>query len=120
MIERGVYDIVQPDCALSEGISQMRKIAALAEAFNRRCNPHHGLSGLGLAATLHFVCTAARHSVARDDVRAADADAWRRTNAWAGILQTTIWIDGDGQVRAPDAPGLGIDVDETLIPKYAV
>jgi L-alanine-DL-glutamate epimerase-like enolase superfamily enzyme len=119
LIERGVYDIVQPDCALSEGISQMRKIAALAEAFHRRCNPHHGLSGLGLAATLHLVCTLPG-TVWLEMMYEPPTRTLETYQRLGGILQTTIWIDGDGQVRAPDAPGLGIEVDETLIPKYAV
>ena len=36
-----------------------------------------------------------------------------------GILRTTVWVDGDGYVRPPEAPGLGIEVEESLIPKYA-
>src|SRR5262249_53524523 len=56
-IERGVYDIIQPDCAMSEGIPQLRKTAGMAEMFKRHFIPHHGLSGLGLAGTLHLVCS---------------------------------------------------------------
>ena len=57
LIEKGVYDIIQPDCTMSEGISQIRKVAAAAEMWNRQFIPHHGLSGLGLAATLHLLQT---------------------------------------------------------------
>jgi L-alanine-DL-glutamate epimerase-like enolase superfamily enzyme len=119
LIERGVYDIVQPDCALSEGISQMRKIAALAEAYNRQCIPHHGLSGLGLAATLHLVCTLPG-PVWLEMMYEPPTRTVETYQRLGGILQTTIWIDADGQVRPPDAPGLGIDVDEMLIAKYEV
>jgi L-alanine-DL-glutamate epimerase-like enolase superfamily enzyme len=119
LIERGVYDIVQPDCALSEGISQMRKIAALAEAFHRRCNPHHGLSGLGLAATLHLACTLPG-TVWLEMMYEPPTRTLETYQRLGGILQTTIWIDDDGQVRPPDAPGLGVEVDESLIPRYAI
>lgn len=119
MIERGVYDIVQPDCALSEGVSQLRKIAALAEAHKRKFNPHHGLSGLGLAATLHLICT-------------TPGPAWlemmyeppTRTietyQQLGGIIESRIWIDADGCVSPSPEPGLGVRINETMIAKYAL
>jgi L-alanine-DL-glutamate epimerase-like enolase superfamily enzyme len=119
LIERGVYDIIQPDCALSEGISQLRKIAALAEAFKRHFIPHHGLSGLGLAATLHLVCTvpglAWMEMMYEPPTRTIET-----YQQLGGILRTRIWVDDEGCVRPPDAPGLGVDVDEAVVAKYAV
>jgi D-galactarolactone cycloisomerase len=57
MIEQGVYDILQPDAMVSEGLSQLRKIAAMAEAAHVGFNPHHGSTCIGLAAHLHLAAT---------------------------------------------------------------
>ena len=55
LMERGVYDIVQPDSLVSGGITELREIGALAEAFGKRVVPHHGGGGLGTIAHLHLV-----------------------------------------------------------------
>jgi D-galactarolactone cycloisomerase len=119
LIEQGVYDIVQPDCCLSEGISQLRKIAALAEAHNVHFIPHHGLSALGLAATLHLACCtpglAWLELMYEPPTRTIET--YQRLG---GIVTSTIWIDDDGFVRPSSDPGLGVKIDEDAIAKYAV
>ena len=50
-------DILQPDCCHTGGISQMRKIAALAEAYQVPLAPHCTASHLGIAASLHVVAS---------------------------------------------------------------
>jgi L-alanine-DL-glutamate epimerase-like enolase superfamily enzyme len=50
MLQQGVYDILQREVANS-GISDLRKIAVLADAFGRRIAPHHGGSALGIVGT---------------------------------------------------------------------
>jgi L-alanine-DL-glutamate epimerase-like enolase superfamily enzyme len=119
MIERGVYDIIQGDGTVSESVSQIRKAAAMAEMFGRKFVPHHGLSGLGLAAMLHLAC-----SIPGPTWLELMYEPPGRTietyQQLGGILRTAIQVDSDGRVRPPQAPGLGIAVDETLIPKYTV
>lgn len=119
LIERGVYDIIQADCGLSEGISQLRKIAALAEIFHRHFVPHHGLSGLGLAAALHLVCTVPGMAWLElmYEPPTRSLETYQRLG---GILTSTIFVDPDGLVRPPDRPGLGVDVNEEVIARYAV
>jgi D-galactarolactone cycloisomerase len=119
LIERGVYDIIQPDCTLSEGISQLRKVAAMAELFKRHFIPHHGLSGLGLAGTLHLVCS--QPGLAWLELMYEPPTRTIETyQRLGGILETSIWIDEDGCVRPPQRPGLGVIVNEALIARYAV
>jgi D-galactarolactone cycloisomerase len=117
LIERGVYDIIQPDCALSEGISQLRKIAAMAELCKRHFVPHHGLSGLGLAGVLHLVCSqpglAWLEMMYEPPTRTIEA-----YQQLGGILESRIWIDADGDVRPPQGPGLGVTVNEQRIAQY--
>jgi len=42
MLERGVFDILQPDVMVADGVTGFRQIAGLASVFNKRIIPHHG------------------------------------------------------------------------------
>ena len=54
-IARKAMDIVQPDVCAAGGISECKKIAALATTHGVECVPHAWGSAVGLAATLHFL-----------------------------------------------------------------
>jgi L-alanine-DL-glutamate epimerase-like enolase superfamily enzyme len=120
LIERGVYDIIQPDCSLSEGISQLRKIAGTCELFKRHCIPHHGLSGLGLAATLHFICSIPSQFMWLEMMYEPPTRTLETYQRLGGILTSSTWIDDEGNVTVSDRPGLGVDVDESAIKRFAV
>jgi L-alanine-DL-glutamate epimerase-like enolase superfamily enzyme len=119
LIERGVYDIIQPDAAMSEGVSQLRKIAAMAEVYKRQFVPHHSMSGIGLAAALHLCCcfpgTTWLELMYEPTTRTIES-----FQQLGGIIETKIWIDQDGTVSAPEGHGLGVTVDEKRIEKYRV
>jgi L-alanine-DL-glutamate epimerase-like enolase superfamily enzyme len=119
LIERGVYDIIQPDCAMSEGVSQLRKVAALAEMYKRDFVPHHSMSGIGLAAVIHLACTfpGTTWIELMYEPTTRTIEAYQQLG---GILESRIWIDSEGNVAAPDGPGLGVTINERLIAKYAV
>ena len=54
LLQRRCYDILQPDALLSEGISQLRKVAAFAQAEGCLMVPHTWGNGMGLLANLHL------------------------------------------------------------------
>ncbi|MFC2075547.1 mandelate racemase/muconate lactonizing enzyme family protein [candidate division KSB1 bacterium] len=119
LVERGVYDIIQPDCAMSEGVSQLRKIVALAELFHRQFVPHHGMGGIGLAAALHLACTVPGPTwleiMYEPTTRTIES-----YQMLGGVLESKIWIDSDGYVTAPELPGLGVEINLKAIEKYTV
>ncbi|MCY1302950.1 D-galactonate dehydratase [compost metagenome] len=57
LIEKQVVDIVQPDVGNTGGLSETKKIAAMAEAYNMRVAPHNCASMLCTAATLQVSVT---------------------------------------------------------------
>lgn len=57
LIEKQVVDIVQPDVGNTGGLSETKKIAAMAEAYNMRVAPHNCASTLCTAATLQVSVT---------------------------------------------------------------
>ena len=62
LVEQGCYDVLQPDAVLSEGVYQLRKVAALAEAAGLLMAPHTWTHGIGLLANLHLVASIPNHS----------------------------------------------------------
>jgi L-alanine-DL-glutamate epimerase-like enolase superfamily enzyme len=119
LIEQRVYDIIQPDASMSEGISQLRKIAALCETFKLHFFPHHGLSGFGLSGTTHLCCTVPGETW----VEMMYEPPTRTVEVYqqlGGIIETPVWIDSEGFVHPPEGPGLGLEVNEALIGKYAI
>lgn len=57
MMRKGAYDIIQPEVLFSGGITGCRKVAAVAEAFNKYVIPHNGGMPLGTIAHLHLVAS---------------------------------------------------------------
>jgi D-galactarolactone cycloisomerase len=115
MLEQGCYDILQPDGLVSEGISQLRKLAAMAEVRNQLCIPHHGGGGIGTYAHLHFSA-----SVPNSPYLEVMRDRPGEFPWPAQHLPTKpIMVDADGYVTLPDGPGLGIEIDEEYVTRYA-
>jgi D-galactarolactone cycloisomerase len=117
LIDRGCYDILQPDAVISEGIFQLWKVAALAEAAHLQLVPHTWTNGIGLLANLHLA--AAIPNCSHFEFPHDPGSGW---TAAAGnqMLAEQPWIDDDGYVRVPDRPGFGFLLDEERVDHYTV
>ena len=119
LLRAGAYDVLQPDCAASAPLSQMRKIAAAAELAGRRFVPHHGSCGIGLAAHLQLCATLTNCPY----VEFMLDPPYRTVESFQqlyGIIPEPIGIDADGMVSVPSGPGLGIEIDDSRIEPYRV
>jgi L-alanine-DL-glutamate epimerase-like enolase superfamily enzyme len=117
LIDRGCYDILQPDVLISEGAFQVWKVSALAEAAHLRVVPHTWTNGVGLVANLHLAAaipTCDWFEFPHDPGSGWTAEAGNR------MLVDPPSIDGDGYVPVPDRPGFGIELDEELLERYTV
>ena len=106
----------QPDVVLALGISGARTLAELALRRNRWFTPHTWTNGIGLLANLHVCCGVGGGPFLEFPY---DPPGWtpeRRDFMLAAPLEA----DGDGCLAVPDAPGLGIELDEEAIAHYAV
>lgn len=102
ILEAQVIDVLQPDCGHGGGITQMKKVAALAEAHFVPIAPHCTMSHLGLTASLHV---------------AASVPMFLIHEGYAGVLPEDVAIktwemDDEGYVSLPEGPGLGVEVNE--------
>jgi D-galactarolactone cycloisomerase len=111
MLELGVYDIVQPDSLVSGGITELRKIGALAEAFGKRVVPHHGGGGIGTIAHLHLVASWP-HAPYLELLHDPPIGSYRHRFA---IFQNPPTVDATGHISVPRGPGLGVEIDPDLV-----
>lgn len=109
LVERCI-DVLQPDCAHTGGISQMRKIAALAEAFFVPLAPHNTCSYLGLAASLHAVAAVPLFLIHEAHPDNAGFNP-------PGAAHMPWQIDAEGYVGLPPGPGLGVEIDLAVVEK---
>jgi galactonate dehydratase len=102
-------DIIQPDICHCGGILEAKKIAAMAEAVSVGVAPHNPLGPIAGAAALHFAVSTPNHVIQEEMVGAVP---W-----YFDVVQGPIrMVDGFWQV--PDAPGLGITVNEAECSKH--
>ena len=116
LIDRGCYDILQPDAVLSEGVYQLRKIAALAEAAGLLVAPHTWTHGIGLLANLHLAASIPNTSWFEFP---HEPPGWPAA-ALSQMLVEQPWIDADGCLAVPDRPGFGIELDQALVDRCTV
>jgi galactonate dehydratase len=104
-LAENAIDIVQPDCGYTGGITQMKKIATLAEAYYVPLAPHCTQSYLGMTASFHVVAAVPLFLIheAYDD------------ELWGKIIRRSWTKSDDGQVTLPQGTGLGLEIDEAAL-----
>ncbi len=117
MLEKGCYDILQPNCTMSTGISYIRKIAALADTYGKIVNPHAYIPGLGVLQSMHLVASYTNFTWLEYPCDPPSLTP----EAFQGILEENYLVDKkDGCIPMPQKPGFGINVDEKLVRKYSI
>jgi galactonate dehydratase len=111
-LQHRCLDILQPDCCHTGGITQMKKIATLAEAFFVPLAPHCTASYLGIAASLHVVA-----SIPFFLIHEFYPDNHGFNPRGIGRMQYT--IDQEGYIELPPGPGLGVEIDEKMLEEQA-
>jgi L-alanine-DL-glutamate epimerase-like enolase superfamily enzyme len=108
-IERGALDIFQPSVTKIGGIVAMRKAIAIAQQHGVRVMPHSPYFGPGLIATLHVIAACLPDAMCERFY--CDLEATPLGDAITAR---------DGHMRVPQGPGLGIEIDESIIARYRV
>jgi L-alanine-DL-glutamate epimerase-like enolase superfamily enzyme len=99
LLEADALDVVMLDLAWCGGLTEGRKIAALAEAFAKPLAPHDCTGPVTLMAGLHLALHAPA-AIFQEVVRATLA-------TWYRDLVTDLPVLANGMAQAPTAPGLG-------------
>ena len=109
------FDIAQPDVVNVGGISELRHVALMANALGIQVNPHVWGSPIMIAATLHVTATLPPCPPARNPQPYAQEPVMEFDRTPSLIRETLCrrpFAQVNGFVAVPQAPGLGIVVDE--------
>jgi L-alanine-DL-glutamate epimerase-like enolase superfamily enzyme len=107
--------VLNPDATICGGISEMMRVARLAEAHQLKLVPHcGGLTAIGMAANFHVAAALPEVGHFEYDAR---ADQPLRDELPSEALFSNERIV-DGCLPVPAGPGLGIEVDERVFARY--
>jgi galactonate dehydratase len=105
--------VAQPDVSQAGGISETRRIAALAEVFDVTVAPHCPLGPIALAASLQI-------DFATPNILIQEQGIARFGDTFLDYLvDPSVFEIRNGYFARPASPGLGIDVDEQMIERAA-
>ncbi|MGH8021275.1 MAG: enolase C-terminal domain-like protein [Opitutaceae bacterium] len=105
-----LVDVIMPDVVHCGGILEMKKIAALAECFRVEVSPHNPQSEVSTLASLHVSmctpnCTILEIGSGQDPF-------------WNDLFFGGYFSYEKGYAPAPERPGLGVDLDESVAAKF--
>ncbi|MBY2948625.1 galactarate dehydratase [Rhizobium leguminosarum] len=110
-------DLIQPDICVVGGISEMRRIATLAEAFFVGVAPHNPMGPLATAVNVHFSAAAQNFRILEYRLPKGQAyvygglDIEKREGETRYVVDPYLPNDGYLELR-PDRPGWGVEMDE--------
>ncbi len=114
MLEKGSYDIYQPDATMGGGITDAVRVMEACREQGLGYTPHTWTNGLGFLINLHVYAAGPRdHPIEYP----YEPPGWIPA-ARDGLLAEPIQVAPDSTVAVPDGPGLGIELDEDKLARY--
>lgn len=114
--ELGAIDIIQPDLSHAGGITECRKIATMAEAYDVAVAPHCPLGPIALAACLQLDAVSYNAFIQEQSLGI-------HYNQGSDLLDylkdPSVFEYNNGFVSIPTGPGLGVEIDEQVVEKMA-
>jgi galactonate dehydratase len=107
IVEAHAADVLQPDIANAGGITELKKIAIIAEAKHITMAPHNVCSPVGAQAEMHLCA-----SILNFEIQEYHAEFY--TDHYFTVFEG-FPRQKDGSVTLPDAPGLGLVMNEDEI-----
>lgn len=114
MLEKGSLDIYQPDATFGGGISDALRVMRACRERGLTFAPHTWTNGIGLLVNLHVYAAGDRKHPLEYPY---EPPGWV-PEARDGLLAEPIVADNDGTIAVPEAPGLGIVLDEDRLARY--
>lgn len=116
ILEHGYVDIVQPDASHAGGISEVHRIATMAESYDVALALHCPLGPIALAACLQLDGVCYNATIQEQSL----GIHYNQTNDLLDYLvDPSIFTCDQGLIRIPDKPGLGIEVNEEYVEEQA-
>ncbi len=116
LFEQGVVDLIQPDLSHAGGITEVNKIASMAEAYDVAIAPHCPLGPIALASCLQVdACTP--NTLIQE--QSLDIHYNETSDVLDYLADPDVFEYHEGYVDLPTDPGLGIEIDEKTVRKRA-
>jgi len=112
LLQAGGVDIIQPDLSHAGGITEVKKIAAMAEAYDVALAPHCPLGPIALAACLNVDATS-YNAVIQEQSIGIHYNVGKSVLDYVTNQSDFDFVDGF--VDLPKKPGLGVDVNKELV-----
>ncbi|RAK02285.1 galactonate dehydratase [Larkinella arboricola] len=111
MLEKRAVSVIQPDITHCGGLSEVRRIAALAEAYRVAVAPHNPQGPVSTAASIEFGFATPSYSICES----VHCDVpWR-----VDVVSEGFTVQEKGRIVYPNQrPGLGIEIDENEVKKH--
>ncbi|MBM7556868.1 galactonate dehydratase [Halanaerobacter jeridensis] len=114
LLASGYVDVIQPDLSHAGGITECKKIASMAEAYDVAVAFHCPLGPIALASCLQVDATAHNAYIQEQSLGIhynQDSDILDY------LVDPSVFDYQDGYVDIPQGPGLGIEIDEKQVRK---
>lgn len=105
LLEQRLVDVIQPDLCHAGGISECKKIAALAEAYYVKVAPHNPQGPVATAAAAHLAMAIPNFHILE----------YVRQEPYRDQALREAWVVEKGQLTVPDRPGLGVELNEEVL-----
>ena len=123
LIENGCIDIAQPDICVTGGLSEFQRILAFAQTYSIQVIPHAWGSGIAFATALSAIAAMPLNPHTANPVPLQNEpmiEYDRNFNPLRDELLTEPIRVENGKVVVPEGNGLGVDIDKSILEKYAV
>lgn len=118
LLKSSSVDIIQPDICSTGGLTEAKRIAALASIYGVDIVPHTWGTSIGIHVALHFIS-----NIENMPGRMKCPDFLMEYDQTENGLRERLTFPKiqmvDGMIDVPNTPGLGIDVDEDVLLEYA-
>jgi galactonate dehydratase len=116
LLQEGYVDIIQPDPSHAGGISEVKKIATMAEAYDTAVALHCPLGPIALAACLQLDACTPNTLIQEQSLHIH----YNKTgDLLTYLLDPSVFAFQDGHIAIPHGPGLGIKLNEEAIRQAA-
>jgi len=115
------FDIVQPDICGVGGPSEMHRVGLMAQAFGIKFNPHFWGTGISFAAALHALALQPIGQIGQTNIPYQNESVLEFDQTPHPVrenLTEPFFNQKDSRVQVPTKPGLGIEVDESVLERF--
>lgn len=113
VLEKGFVDIIQPDLSHAGGLLEVRKIAAMAEAYDVAVAPHCPLGPLALGACLQIAACTPNHAI--QEISLGIHYNTGGHDLLNFVTNKEALSPVEGYLPVPEGPGLGVEIDEAAV-----